>query len=110
MDAKVLKVKLSLIGTAPYEVLTVDPCSSANTLDGSTPGAKLIYSDLPSDMPGAGAHRCVSVQRFGACANFHDRDDRPKYLPAGLTHFVLKYVPAGLTQFVLYNFCKKFLP
>ena len=39
-DAKVLKAKLSPNWTGPYKVLTVSPCTLADTLDGSPLGAK----------------------------------------------------------------------
>ena len=58
-DAKVLKAKLSLNWTSPYEVLEVGPCTPAETPDGSRLGVKLLYLDLPSDMPGADARRRV---------------------------------------------------
>ena len=57
-----------------------------------------MYLDLSSDMPGADAPRRVSVQRCKPCANPHDRSDMPKYLPS------------GLTQYVLNNFSTKFPP
>ena len=40
-------------------------------------------------MPGADACRQVSVKRCKPFANRHDRSDMPKYLPAGLTLYVL---------------------
>ena len=79
-DAKDLKAKLSPNWTAPYKVLPPGSCSSADTSDDSTLGAKPLYSDLPSDTPGADARRRVSVQRYKPCANPHDRGDVPKYL------------------------------
>ena len=97
-DAKVLKAKLSINWTGPYKVLAVGPYTPADTPDDSTLGDKLLYLDLPSDMPGADARRRVSVQRCKPCANPHDQGDMPKYLPA------------GLTQYVLNNFSKKSLP
>ena len=42
-DAKVLKVKLSLIWTDPYKVLVVGPCTPTDTPDGSPLGDKLLY-------------------------------------------------------------------
>ena len=98
MDAKVLKAKLSLNWTGPYKVLAVSPCSSVDTPDGSPLGAKLLYLILLSDIPGADAHRRVSVQRCKPCANPNDRGDIPKYSPA------------GLTKYVLYNLFKKSPP
>ena len=87
-DAKVLKDKLALNWTGPYKVLAVGPCSSADTPFGSPLGAKLLCSDLPSDMAGADYRRRVSVQRCKPCANPHDRGDMPKYLPVGLTQYL----------------------
>ena len=54
-------------------------------------------------MHGADARRRVSVQRFNRCANPQDHDDIPKYLPAGLTQYVLnnfseKSPPYHVTQ------------
>ena len=40
-------------------------------------------------MPGADAHRCVSVERCMPCTNPHDRGDMPRYLPDELTQYVL---------------------
>ena len=84
-DAKVLKSTLKLNWTEPYKVLVVGPCSSAYTPDCSPLGAKLLYLDLPSDMPGANARRGVPVQRCKPCTNPHDRGGMPKYSSAGLT-------------------------
>ena len=97
-DAKVLKANLSLDRNGPYKVLVVGPCTPADTPDGSPLGAKVLYSDLPSGMPGEDAHRRASVQRCKPCSNRHDHADMPKYFPA------------GLTQYVFNNFYKKFLP
>ena len=97
-DAKVLKAKLSIKLTGPYKVLVVGPCTPANTPDCSPLGAKLLYLDLTSDMPGADARRRVSVQRCKPCANPHDHGDMPKYLLA------------MLTQYVFNNFSKKSPP
>ena len=52
-------------------------------------GDELLYLDLPSDMPVADARRRVSVQPCKLCAKLHDQGDIPKYLPAGLTQYVL---------------------
>ena len=91
-DGKVVKAKLSLNWTCPYNVLAVGPCFAADTPDGSILGAKLLYSDRISDTPGADARRRVLVQRCKPCANPHDRGDMPRYLPAGLTQYLLKHV------------------
>ena len=82
----------------PLQVLSVGPCTPADTPDGSPLGAKLLYLDIPSDMPGADARRRVSVQRRKPCANSHDHGDMPKHLPA------------ELAKYVLYNLSKKSSP
>ena len=74
---------------APYKILAVGLCPFSNTPDGSPLGDKLLYLDLPTDMPGADAHRRVSVERCKPCTNPQDRGDMPKYLPDGLTKYVL---------------------
>ena len=84
-DTKVLKAKLTLNWTGPYKVLAVGPCTPANAPDGSPLRTKLLYLDLPSDMPGANTRRRVLVQRCKCCANPHDHSNMPKYLPAELT-------------------------
>ena len=45
--------------------------------------------DFPSDLPGSGARRQVAIERCKPCANPHDSSDMPKYLPAGLTQYLL---------------------
>ena len=97
-DAKVLKAKLALKWTGPYKVSAGGPCSSAHTPDSSPLGGNLLYLDLPSDLPGSDACRRVPIERCKPSANPHDSSDMPKYLPA------------GLTQYVLNNFSKKSPP
>ena len=102
-DAKVLKAKLALNWTGPYKVLAVGPCSAADTPDGSPLGSNLLYLDIPSDLPGSDARRRVAIERCKPCANSHDSGDMPKYLPAGLTQYVLnkfskKSPPYHVTQ------------
>ena len=91
-DAKVLKAKLAFNWTGPYKVLAVGPCSAAETPDGSPLGSNLLYLDLPSDPPGSNAHRRVAIERCKPCANPYDSGNMPKYLPAGLTQYVLNNV------------------
>ena len=88
-DAKVLKVKLLLNWTDPYNILAVGPCSSTDTPDGSPLGDNLPYLDLRSELPGSDAHWRVSIECCKPCANLHDSSDMPKYLPAGLTQYLL---------------------
>ena len=73
----------------PYKVLAVGPYTPADTPDGFPLGDKLLYLDLPSDIPGADARRRVSVQRCKSCANPHDHGDMPTYFPGSLTQYVL---------------------
>ena len=49
----------------------------------------ILYLDLPSDLPGSDARRRVAIERCKSCANPHDSSDMPKYVPAGLTQYVL---------------------
>ena len=102
-DTTVFKAKLWLNWTGPYKDLRVGPCTPADSPDGSPRGAKILHLDLPSDMPGADGRRRVSVQRYKPCASPHDHGDMPKYLPAGLTQYVLnklskKSPPYHVTQ------------
>ena len=58
---------------------------------------------LLSDLPGSDARRRVAIERCKPCANPHDSGDMPKYLPAGLTQYVLnklykKFPPYHVTQ------------
>ena len=102
-DAKVLKPKFAPNWTGPYKTLAVGPCPFSDAPDDSPLGDKLLYLDLPTDMPGADAHRRVSVERCKPCTNPDDRGDMPKYLPDGLTQYVLniltkKSPPYHVTQ------------
>ena len=89
IDAKVLNAKLALNWTGPYQILAIGPCSAAETPDGSPLGSNLLYLDLPSDLSGSDARRRVANKRCKPCANPHDCRYMPKYLPAGLTQYVL---------------------
>ena len=88
-DAKVLNTKFALNWTGPCKIFAVGPRPSSDTPDDSPRGDRLLYFGLPTDMPGADAHRRVSVERCKPCTNPHDRGDMPKYLPDGLTPYVL---------------------
>ena len=88
-DANVFKAKLAPNWTGPYKVLAVGPCSSAGTLDGTPLGDNLFYLDRPSDLPGLDARQHVAIERFKPCANPHDSSEMPKYLPTGLSQYVL---------------------
>ena len=93
-DGVALKSKLSLNWTGPFKALRLGPCASAP--DGKPVGEKLLYFDLPAGMRGVKAKSRVSVMR---CLNSHDADDRPRYLPAGFTEYVLVNVSEKCPHF-----------
>ena len=102
-DTKVLKAKPALNWTGAYKILAVDPCSAAETPGASPLGSNFLCLDLPSDLPGSDARRCVVIERCTPCAKAHDSGDMPKYLPAGLTQNMLnifskKFPPYHVTQ------------
>ena len=102
-DAKVFNAKLALGWTGQYNVLAVGPCSAAETPDGSPLGSNLLYLDIPFDLHGSDARRRVAIERCKPCANPHYSGDMHKYLPAGLTEYVLnnfskKSPPYHVTQ------------
>lgn len=83
---------MELNWTGPYKILAVGPCASSDTPDGSPLGDKLLYLDLPTDIPGADVHRRFSVDRCKPCFSPLDRGDMPSYLPDWLTQYVLNKV------------------
>ena len=87
--AKVLKAKLALNWTGPYIFVAVDPSSSADAPDGLPLGDNLLYSDLPSDLPGSNYRRQVAIKRCKPCSNPHDSRDMHNYLPIELPQYVL---------------------
>ena len=64
-DATVLKVRLSLNWTGPSKILEVGPAASAP--DKRPLADKVLYLNLPSDMPGASAKPRVAVERCKPC-------------------------------------------
>ena len=82
-DAKFLKEKRSLNWTVLFKILAVGFSPSDSTPDGRPLSTKLLYLDLPSDMPGPDAHCRNSVARCKSCTNSHDTTHLPQYLPAG---------------------------
>ena len=84
-----VKTKFAVNWTGPYKILAVGPCPAGDTPDGSPLGDKLLYLDLPTDMPGVDAHRRVSVDRCKPCTNPHDREHMPKYPLDELSQYVL---------------------
>ncbi|CAM9862787.1 unnamed protein product [Sphacelaria rigidula] len=83
---EVLKAKLSLNWTGPWEILPVGP--SATAPDKSPVGAKLLYLDFPTDEPGLKPKNRVSMLRCKPCIPPHDSSDMPKQLPVGLSQYV----------------------
>ena len=90
-----LMTKLSLKWTTPYKVLVVGPGLGP---DGRPVVDKTLYLDLPTDMPGRDKEKRVSADRCKMCHNPSDDSD------------ILKYLPAGLSQYVLHSFIDKSQP
>ena len=88
-DATVLKTKLSLNWNGPFKILAVGPAPASDTPDNHPLHDKLLFLDLPSDLPGRDSKRRVSVMRCKPCRSPEDTTDLPKYLPADLTTYVL---------------------
>ena len=65
------------------------PTAAYDTLDNRPLQDKLLFLDLPSDLPGRGSKPRVSVKRCKPCHNPDDTSDIPKHLPADLTTYVL---------------------
>ena len=85
-DNSLLVTKLSLNWTGPYKILVVGPGLGP---DGRPVADKTLYMDLPTDVPGKDQKKPVSVDRCKMCHNPSDDSDIPKYLPAGLSKYVL---------------------
>ena len=85
-DSSQIVTKLSLNWTGPYKILVVGPGLGP---DGRPVADKTLYLDLPTDMPGKDQKKRVSVDRCKMCHNPSDDLDIPKYLPAGLSKYVL---------------------
>ena len=64
------------------------PAPASAVPDGRPLHEKLLYFDLPSDMPGRHSKRRVSVVRYKPCRNPDGIHDLPKHLPADLTKYV----------------------
>ena len=75
--------------TGPFKILAVDPSLSDSTPDDRPLADKLLYMDLPNDMPGPDAHCRVSVARCKPCTNPHDTTHLSRHLSTGLTQYVL---------------------
>ena len=97
-DAKVLKVNLLLNWTGPFKILGIGPSPAEATPDARPLAVKLLYLDLLNDMPGVDAPCRVSVVRCKLCINPHDSSNLPRFLPAGLTPYVLNKVLNNYTN------------
>ena len=84
-----LKTKLSLNWNGPFKILAVGPTPASDTPDNRPLQRKLLFLDLPTDLPGRDSNRRVSVERCKPCRNPDDIHDIPKYLPSGLTTYAL---------------------
>ena len=91
-----LVTKLSLNWTCPYKILVVRPGLGP---DGRPVADKTLYLDLPTDMPGKDQKKRVFVDRCKMCHNPSDDSDIPKYLPAGLSKYVLLSITDKSPQF-----------
>ena len=98
-DAKVLKEKLSINWTGPSKIVAVGPSPSDSTPDGRSLAAKLLYLELPNDMPSLDAPCGVSVAQCKSCTTPHDTTGLPRYLAVGLTRYVLKHHTTRSTLF-----------
>ena len=85
-DTSHLVTKLSLHWIGPYKILVVGPGLGP---DGQPVADNTLYLDLPTGMPGKDQKKRVSVDRCKMCHNPSDDSDIPKYLPAGLSKYVL---------------------
>ena len=85
-DNSHLVTKLSLNWTGPYKILVVGPGPGP---DGRPVADKTLYLELPTDMTGKDQNKRVYVDRCKVCHNPNDDSDIPKYLPAGLSKYVL---------------------
>ena len=86
---KVLKEKLFLNWTGLFKIIAVGPSPAHSQPDGRPLGDTLLYLGLPSNMSGPAAKPRVTVVRCKPFANPHDANDMSRYLPAGLTQYVL---------------------
>ena len=99
IDTAVLNTKLSLNGTGPYKVLAVGPAPASDTPDNRPLHDKLLFLDLPSDLPGRDCKRRVSVDRCKPCQSPDGISGTPKYLPSDLTQYVLNSFSAKSLPF-----------
>ena len=91
-DNSHLVTKLSLNWTGPYKILVVGPGLGP---DGRPVADKTLNLDLPTDTPRRDQKKRVSVDRCKMCHNPSDE------------FYTLKYLPPGLSKYVLLSFTDK---
>lgn len=86
-----LKGQLAFIWTGLFKIPTLSPCSPAVSPGGRPVRDKVIFLDLPPNVPGPDTTRRVSVARCPLSAvlqSARHRRTRLGYLSAGLTGYV----------------------
>ena len=86
--ATVLKTKLFFNWIGPFKIIAIGPAPASAIPDGRPLHDKLLYFDLPSDMPGRDSKHRLSVIRCKPCRNPYIYD-LPKHLLADHTKYVL---------------------
>lgn len=82
---KVLKAKMSLNWTRPWEILGIE--QSVTALDDRPVGEKLLYFAFLTDEAGPLPQNRVSALRCKPCTALHDTTHMPKQVPLGLSHY-----------------------
>lgn len=78
--------KLAHCWTGPYKVLYVGPGKPQNEQE---VGPKILLLDISKDEPGKGINKRVSVHRCKKCYNAYGKRDKSRFLPWGLSAYVL---------------------
>lgn len=86
-DDVVLESKLFRSWTGPFKILRVGPYAS--TSYEMSVGHMLLSPELPSGMRGVKSNKDVPVIHLKPCFSPVNSDDRPRYLPAGFTEYVV---------------------
>ena len=66
----------------------MSPAPACDVLDSRPHYDKLLFLDIPFDLPRRDSRRSVSVERCKPCRP-DNTQDMPKYLPSDLTKYVL---------------------
>ena len=67
----------------------MEPAPASDTPDNRPLHDKVLFLDLPSDLPGRDSKPRVSVKRCKPCPSPGDITDLPKYLPTDVTTYAL---------------------